>query len=115
MSARALLEELRARDVHLRGEGLMLHVDAPAGVVTDELRATLHQNKRNLIRLLESERLRLEAADRRGLLITWAREPGYVSIHDPTTGDWHELDASECPPWVLEDVRRCRRFGEARR
>jgi hypothetical protein len=115
MSARGLLEELRAGGVRLQAEGLMLHIDAPAGVVTDELRATLRQNKRNLIRLLERERLRLEAADRRGLLIRWAREPGYVSIHDPTTGEWHELDASECPPWVLEAVRARRRFGEARR
>ena len=115
MSARSLLEELRAGGVRLQAEGLMLHVDAPVGVVTDELRATLRQNKRSLIRLLEGERLRLEAADRRGLLIRWAREPGYVSIHDPTTGEWHELDASECPPWVLEDLRTRRRFGEARR
>jgi hypothetical protein len=109
LTARDLLEELRARDVRLQAEGLTLHVDAPAGVVSAELRAALRENKRDLIRLLEREQLRLEEADRLGLVIRWAREPGYVSIHDPTTGEWHEVAASDCPPWVLDDAKARRR------
>lgn len=105
MTAQDLLEELRARNVRLEADGLTLHVDAPTGVLTGELRAALRENKRDLKRLLERERLRLAEADQRGLFIRWAREPGYVSIHDPATGEWHELAASGCPPWVLDEAR----------
>ncbi len=111
MSARALLEDLRRRDVRLEADGLVLRVDAPADAAIEELRATLLENKRDLIRYLERERRRLEEADRRGLVITWAREPGYVAIHDPTTGEWHEVLASECPSWILEDAKAHRRRG----
>jgi TubC N-terminal docking domain len=76
LSARALLEELREREVHLEADGLMLRVDVPAEADTDELRANFRRYKRDLIRLLERERLRLEEADRRGLMIRRSREPG---------------------------------------
>ena len=115
MSARALLEELRERDIRLEADGLMLRVDAPTEADTDELRAKLHEHKRDLIRLLERERKRLEEANRRGLVIRWSREPGYVSIHDPTTGEWHEVPAPGCPPWVLDEAKARRRFGGLRR
>ncbi len=108
-SARELLHELRARGVSLKADGLMLLVDAPDDAATDDLREEIRKHKRVLIRLLELERRRLEEADRRGLVIRWSRVPGYVSIHDPTTGEWHELAASGCPPWVLDDARAHRR------
>jgi len=113
MTAHALLEELRERDVRLEAYGLTLRVDAPREAATDELRAALREHKRALIRHLERERRRLEEADRRGLVIRWAREPGCVALHDPTTGEWHEVLASECPPWVLEDAKAHRRRGGA--
>ena len=113
MSARSLLEDLRRQDIHLKPEGLMLRVSAPKEVATGELRATLREHKRDLIRLLERERHRLEEADRRGLVVKWAKEPGYVALHDPTTGEWHEVAASGCPPWVLEDAKAHRRRGRA--
>lgn len=108
-SASVLLEELRERDVHLEAGGLVLHVDAPAEADTDELRAVLREHKRGLIRLLERERKRLEEADRRGLVIKWGREPGWISLHDPVTGEWHEVKASECLPSVVEDAKARRR------
>lgn len=109
MTAAALLEYLRARGVRLEADGLALRVDAPAEAATDELRDTLREHKRALIRHLERERLRLEAADRLGLIIRWAKEPGHVALHDPTTGEWHEVSASGCPPWILEDAKAHRR------
>ena len=115
MSARALLEELRGRDVRLKVDGLTLRVDAPTGADTDELRATLLKHKHALIRLLERERKRLEEANQRGLVIRWSREPAYLSLHDPTTGEWHEVAASGCPPWVLDEAKARRRFGGLRR
>ena len=111
MSARALLEDLRRQDVRLEVAGLVLRVDAPAGTHIEELSSTLRDHKRALIRLLERERRKLEDADRLGLMIRFAREPGYLSVHDPTTGDWHELQASSCPSWMLEDAKAYRRRG----
>ncbi len=104
-SVGALLEELRQQDVHLKAEGLMLRVNSPEEAVTDELRHTLRENKRALIRHLERERIKLEEADRRGLVIKWSREPGYISLHDPTTGEWHEVRASECLPSIVESAK----------
>ena len=116
MSAKALLEELRERDVRLEADGLALNVDAPARALTEEMRAALREHKRALIRLLERERRKLEEAASRGLVIKWSREPGYLSVHDPTTGDWHELLASGCPPWMLDDAKtRRRRKGRTNR
>ena len=109
MSAKALLEELRERDVRLEADGLTLNVDAPARALTEELHVALREHKRALIRLLERERRKLEEAEIRGLVIRFSREPGYLSVHDPTTGDWHELPASGCPPWMLEDAKARRR------
>lgn len=114
MSASTLIEELRERGVRVEADGLTLHVDAPKQADTAELRATLCEHKRALIRHLERERRRLEEADRRGLVIKWAKEPSYLVLHDPTTGEWHELAASACPPWMLEDARAHRRRRKER-
>jgi hypothetical protein len=111
MSVKALLEELRERDVRLEADGLALNVDAPARALTGELHVALREHKRALIRLLERERRKLEEAESCGLVIRFSREPGYLSVHDPTTGDWHELLASGCPPWMLEDAKMRRRRG----
>ena len=115
MNARALLEELRRRDVRLEADGLVLRVDAPTEADSDQLRDLLSRHKRALIRLIERERLRLEEADRRGLVIKWAREPGWISLHDPTTGEWHEVKASECPPTIAESAKAYRRHAGAAR
>lgn len=109
MSAKALLEDLRRMDVCLEADGITLLVDAPAEADAEALGEVLRGHKRALIRLLERERRKLEDADRRGLVIRFAREPGYLSVHDPTTGDWHELQASSCPSWMLEDAKAYRR------
>jgi predicted metal-dependent hydrolase len=115
MSVKALLEDLRRQDVRLEADGLTLHVDAPGGADTEALRATLGKHKRALIRHLERERRRLGEADRRGLVIKWSREPGYISLHDPTTGEWHDLKQSECPPSVVESARAHHRRRRERR
>lgn len=114
MSASALLGELRERGVQVEADGLVLRVDAPAEADTEELRSALREHKRALIRLLERERRKLEEADRRGLVIKWSKEPGYVSLHDPATGEWHELPTSGCPPWILDDARAHRRRQKER-
>lgn len=114
MNAQDLLEDLRARGVVLEAKGLTLRVVAPRKVATQEMRDQVSRHKHALIRLLERERVRLEEADRLGLVIKWSTEPGWISLHDPTTGEWHDIKASECPPSFLESARAHRRATEGR-
>ncbi len=95
--------------MRLEADGLSLRVDAPEGALTEEVRQKLADNKQQLLKLLYRERKRLEEADRRGLVIKWSREPGYIALHDPTTGEWHEVRASECPLWIVDEARMYRR------
>jgi hypothetical protein len=111
MSVGALLEDLRRRDVTLEAKGDLLHVDAPAGVMTDELRDALVENKGRLLGLLARERHKLEKAGRRGLAIRWSEYPVWIKLHDPLTGEWHEVKASECLPGVVETADRHRKKG----
>ena len=113
-TVRALLEDLRERDVRLEVDGLSLHVDAPKGVLAEEDKQNLAENKHQLLKLLHWERKRLEEADRRGLVIKWSREPDWISLHDPTTGEWHEVKASGCLPAVVDTARANRRRKRSR-
>ena len=116
MSAKALLEELRERDVRLEADGLALNVDAPARALTEELHVALREHKRALIRLLERERRKLEEAGepRAGdQVLQGTRLPLRPRPHD---GRLARLLASGCPPWMLEDAKmRRRRKGRANR
>ena len=109
MNARLLLGALRVAGVTLTPERDGLQVDAPAGALTETLRRSLLENKEALIELLERERVRLGAADRRGLVIRWSEYPVWIELHDPFSGEWHEVRASECLPGVVESANRRRR------
>ena len=54
---------------------------------------------------------KLQVASRRGLIIRWSEYPEWIKIHDPLTGEWHELRASECSPGVVEAANRHRKKG----
>jgi hypothetical protein len=45
-------------------------------------------------------------AERLGLVATWSIEFGYVSLHDPTTGEWHDLPTKEAPTWAMWEARK---------
>ena len=113
MNAHALLEDLKSQDVRLEVDGELLVVDAPAGAITDEIRITLAEHKPKLLKLLKWERRKLEEADRRGLVIRWSEEPGWIKLHDPTTGEWHEVRAEECLPGVVDIANKYRKRGGA--
>jgi hypothetical protein len=115
MNGSALLEDLRRRDIVLEAEGGVLNVDAPAGAITDDLRAALVENKERLLELLARERPKLEKASRHGLVIRWSEYPTWIKLHDPLTGEWHEVEASECLPGVIETADRYRKKGERQR
>jgi hypothetical protein len=41
-----------------------------------------------------------------GLITAWSAEFGYVSLHDPTTGEWHDLKTTVAPEWAVGEARR---------
>ena len=69
----------------------------------------------SLPRFIERE---LEQASELGLIARWSREFGFVSIHDPTTGEWHDLPTKETPGWARWEARKRKelsRFGGVKR
>ena len=105
MSTRRLLEELRGQGVELKVEGGQLRY-RPKEAVTAEHLDQLREHKASLIKLLEWEGRKIEEADRRGLVIRWSKVPGWIALHDPTTGEWHDVRASECLPGVVESAKK---------
>lgn len=103
MSARALLRELEDLDVTLRVDGDHLEYEGPGEAITPELLERMEQYKPSLIKLLEWAQRKLEEADRRGLIIRWSKHPGWISLHDPLTGEWHDWPVRDSlPSWKAE-------------
>ncbi|MBV9455593.1 MAG: hypothetical protein JOZ19_15995 [Rubrobacter sp.] len=48
----------------------------------------------------------LSEAKRLGLVATWSIEFGYVSVHDPTSGEWHDPPTKEAPSWATGEARK---------
>ena len=65
------------------------------------------------MKLLEREQRKLEKASRRRLVIKWSKKPDSIALHDPPTGECHEVRTSECLLGVVESAdRRPRKKGE---
>jgi hypothetical protein len=109
VNATELLDDLRSKGVSLETDGERLLVDAPAGVIADEIKTTLTELKPKLLKLLTWERRKLEEADRRGLIVRWSEHPTWIKLHDPTTGEWHEVRASECLPSIVTEADKHRK------
>jgi hypothetical protein len=45
-------------------------------------------------------------AEQLGLVATWSIEFGYVSIHDPATGEWWDLQTKDAPDWAAREARK---------
>jgi hypothetical protein len=45
-------------------------------------------------------------ADQLGLVATWSGEFGHVSLRDPNTGEWHDLQTKDAPGWTLWEARK---------
>ena len=59
----------------------------------------------------DRRRRRLERAARIGLVIRWSEDPMWIKLHDPTTGEWHEVRAEECLPGVVGSANKYRKKG----
>lgn len=109
MNAQFLILQLKDLGVSLAMEGENLAVDAPADVLTDKHREALSDNKSAILAMLARDKRKLEVAGERGLIIRYAKEPGWIALHDPNTGNWHEVRERECLPGVVEAAKRNRR------
>ncbi len=47
---------------------------------------------------------RLEQASELGLVAVWSKHFGHISIHDPTTGEWHDLRREDAPGWAKREA-----------
>lgn len=109
---RALIDDLRGR-----GVVFTLGVDrriryAPRYAATEAEREVLRLRRDEVYRLLWKERY-----PPLGLIARWSNLYGYVSIHDPTLGEWWDVPAKDAPSWALNEARRRKelyRAGEAR-
>jgi hypothetical protein len=45
-------------------------------------------------------------AERLGLIGIWSAQFGYVSMDDPATGEWHDLQTKDAPEWAVGEARR---------
>ncbi len=88
----------------------------PTSLVTPGIVEHLRENKAAIMEILR-ERRRDEASLKQaatfGLVARWSREFGYISIHDPADGTWHDLDRKDAPEWALGECRRRRELWKA--
>jgi TubC N-terminal docking domain len=103
MNAKALLAELRERGVELMTEGDLLRY-RPRSAITPELLDRLRAHKPTILKLLAWEGHNLEEASRRGFVAKQSREPGWISLHDPITGEWHDFPARDCLPSIVAEA-----------
>jgi len=42
----------------------------------------------------------------RGLVARWSKAFGYIAIHDPITGQWHDLPTKDAPDWARREAHK---------
>jgi hypothetical protein len=104
MKGKVLLKRLERLGVELRANGDHLEYEGPEEEITPELLERLREHKLSLIKLLEWQRRKQEEAHRRGFIAKWSSEPGWISLHDPTTGAWHDFPAHDCFPSIVVEA-----------
>lgn len=109
LKARMLILSLRRRGVVLKADGMALHVDAPAGVLRPGERERMKEHKAELLRMLREEERRERARWERGIDPRWSRHKGYIRLHDPTTGEVHEVAAKDCFESIVQEANANRR------
>jgi hypothetical protein len=80
MTAKAVLNHLRSLGVRVSVEGDRLRIDAPAGVLTPEVKAVIAENRAELIRLLQG--------NMSPVVLGPNGEDPLDYRHDPLTGEW---------------------------
>ena len=58
-------------------------------------------------------RQELERASELGLAAKWSIEFGYISMHDPLSGEWHDLPTKEAPSWAKWEAGKRKELNKA--
>ncbi len=74
------------------------YLDLAKGVVEK----ALPRNTRE--KLADRKQRKLEEAGRRGLVVRWSEYPDWIALHDPMSGEWHQVRASDCLPSLVEEA-----------
>jgi len=62
-----------------------------------------------LLRAKREQAARNSGAYRRGMVAKWApyeTAEGHISIHDPVSGEWHDVPYKDAPRWAKWEARR---------
>ncbi len=54
---------------------------------------------------------RAQRAGEVGLVARWSKKFGFVSIHDPNTGEWHDVGWKVAPSWARWEARKRKDLG----
>lgn len=113
MNALSLYDDLKKRGVRLEANGERLVVNAPVGIMTDELKAALSEAKPALLRLLSRYAAKEESRrdDGRRFDARPSRHPGYTALYDPVEDEWHDFPTKDCYPSIVELANKKRRKG----
>ena len=80
MSALALMRDLRAAGAVLQARDGRLKVDAPAGLITPEMRDSLARHKRELLAMLAVDPAEYENWAPIDVLVAWTDRPDVVAV-----------------------------------
>src|SRR5215217_4687232 len=112
----------------LTGEDLDRLVARPTELLTPPVLALLRERKHDILAELRfryepekyprplppltATKRELARADNLGLVATWSKAYGYVAVHDPTTGEWHDIPLQAAPQWGEgEELKRKQQWG----
>jgi hypothetical protein len=117
MKATTVLENLKDLGVSVWPEGDRLRYHGPKGVLSPDVLEQLKESKTDILTLLnpsedsnqasnlsEFAQRKINQAAKLGLVARWSKEFGYISVHDPTTGEWHDLRTEDAPGWAKREA-----------
>jgi hypothetical protein len=100
VNALMLYHDLKKRGVLLVTDGEMLRVDATLSELTDEDRTALAEFKPLLLRFIAGR----PQDDGRRFEVRPSRYPGYTSLYDPASDEWHDFPTRDCFPSIVEEA-----------
>ncbi|MDP9484890.1 MAG: hypothetical protein M3Q49_03685 [Actinomycetota bacterium] len=63
--------------------------------------------------IVRTRERRAQRAGEVGLVARWSKKFGFVSIHDPTTGEWHDVSWKVAPSWAKWEARKRKDLGRS--
>jgi hypothetical protein len=111
MNALTLYHDLKTRGVLLEADGEKLLVDAPAGELTAQDRATLTEFKPILLKFLSHTEQPRDGGRR--FAARPSHYPGYTSLYDPVHDECHDFSTRDCYPSIVQLANKKRMKGGA--